>query len=112
MAQAAAERIFHLIDNLPGRYEEPATVAQIAEIVDVAITEHSPPIDPKALTVDTMKKRVLSLLQQVGEPATCKACDAPMFFVVTRAGRRAPYTTEGLNHFADCPNASMFKKKR
>lgn len=49
------------------------------------------------------------LFKQIGEPGHCQGCGREIVWIVHRNGRRAPYTLEGLNHFADCPKADLFK---
>lgn len=61
-------------------------------------------------TVESLRKNIEALLGQVGEPTHCRGCDARIWMVVHRNGRRAPYTGDGLNHFADCPKAKEFKR--
>lgn len=59
-------------------------------------------------------KRFRAFASQVGDRAYCKSCGAEIFWVThLKTGRKAPYdTTEGLNHFATCPNAEDFRSKR
>lgn len=53
------------------------------------------------------------LMKAIGaEPGTCRACGRVIWWVKHANGKRAPYTTEGLNHFADCPNANEFRKPK
>lgn len=56
-----------------------------------------------------LAENIKRLLSQVGEPGRCKGCGAPIWWVVHRNGRRAPCTEQGLNHFADCPQAGQFR---
>ena len=49
------------------------------------------------------------LLSHVGDLASCRGCGKAIFWVRHKNGKRAPYTPEGLNHFADCPQAKDFK---
>lgn len=42
----------------------------------------------------------------------CKACDAPMAWCTTKAGKRAPLNADGTSHFATCPDAQRFRKAR
>ena len=52
------------------------------------------------------------LLTRVGKPATCKGCDAAVFWVThPKTGKRALYDPNGLIHFATCPNAADFRGK-
>jgi len=57
-----------------------------------------------------LKTNVRRLLDQVGGKGRCKACNADIWWVKLKSGRMAPYTAEGLNHFADCPNADRFRR--
>ena len=48
--------------------------------------------------------RLRALLETVAvEKRPCRFCGKPLYFVPTRAGKVAPYTAEGRNHFEDCP---------
>ena len=55
------------------------------------------------------RKRIEFLLAVVGDKARCRGCGAEIYWIKTRAGKRAPYTREGINHFADCPEAAQFR---
>lgn len=44
--------------------------------------------------------------------AHCKACFAPMLWVLTTKGNRAPLNPDGTSHFASCPEAERFRRKR
>jgi len=57
-----------------------------------------------------VSQNVRRLLNLIGDRSTCKGCGAEIWWVTHRNGRRAPYTAEALNHFADCPAAAQFKK--
>ncbi len=57
-----------------------------------------------------MEKAMTDLLRNVGQLGTCKGCNAPVVWVTHRNGKHVPYTTEGLNHFIDCPARAEFKK--
>ena len=52
------------------------------------------------------------LLDQIGDKGTCRGCNAEIWWVVHKNGKRAPYTATGLNHFADCPKAQSFRPKK
>lgn len=51
-----------------------------------------------------------SLLNHCGKPGLCQGCGASIWWLVNKNGRWAPYTRDGLNHFADCPRAEAFRK--
>jgi hypothetical protein len=67
------------------------------------------------LTVERDRAQTLAraLLKQVGEPGTCRACGRPIFWV-RHLGKEqpVPYDLDGLNHFASCPRADQFRKKK
>ena len=56
--------------------------------------------------------RLKRMLVIVGKPGRCKACDLAIYWVTTRRDAMLPYTAEGLPHFAGCPKANEFRKKK
>lgn len=44
---------------------------------------------------------------------TCSepSCRAPIFWIVTAAGKRMPVNADGTSHFATCPKAKEFRKR-
>jgi uncharacterized protein with PIN domain len=60
--------------------------------------------------LEEVKQRLLNLLEHIAkEIRPCRACGTPLYFVQHESGRLAPYTAEGLNHFANCPQAERFR---
>lgn len=57
-----------------------------------------------------MEKAMTALLKNVGQLGTCRGCNAPVVWVRHANNRPTPYTTEGLNHFVNCPERADFKK--
>ena len=58
-----------------------------------------------------LKSNIALLYRTIGaEAGECRSCKAPLWWLITKNGKRAPFTAEGLNHFADCPNAPAHKK--
>lgn len=56
---------------------------------------------------------VVALLGNIaGAPVKCRGCEALVYWVTHKNGKRAPYTAAGLNHFIDCPAAAQFGKGR
>ena len=55
-------------------------------------------------------RNVERLLNQIGNQAKCRGCGRDIWWITHANGKKAPYTFEALNHFADCPNAKDFKK--
>ena len=58
-----------------------------------------------------LRAQVKMLLKQIGTEGKCRGCQADIFWVVHKNGKNVPYTPEGLNHFADCPEAGKFRRK-
>lgn len=56
--------------------------------------------------------RLKKMLVIIGRPGICKGCQANVYWVSTRRDALLPYTVDGLPHFADCPKASKFRKKK
>lgn len=56
-----------------------------------------------------LESNIRLLLNTISDGANCKGCDAPIWWVPTKKGKRAPFTSEGLNHFADCPAKDRFR---
>ena len=52
-----------------------------------------------------------------GEPIvvseeTCRSCGAPITWVKTESGKWMPLDPDGTSHFATCPDAAKWRKKR
>lgn len=47
-----------------------------------------------------------------GDPGRCKACGADVWWIRTRKGKVMPWNRWGESHFADCPRADDFRKKK
>jgi len=63
-----------------------------------------------ASCIEAQALAMRTLLERCFQPDTCRGCQAPIFWVLHRNGKRVPYTPAGLNHFIDCPEAAKFKK--
>lgn len=61
---------------------------------------------------DQLQDNISKLLANIGDSGTCRGCQAPIFWVVHKNGKKVPYTPEGLNHFIDCSAAARFKKTK
>lgn len=42
----------------------------------------------------------------------CRGCDKEIWWIVTVKGHYAPYDGDGISHFATCPQAPQFRRKR
>lgn len=43
-------------------------------------------------------------------PTHCRSCRAPVLWVITTRGKRAPINEDGTSHFANCPDADRWRK--
>jgi hypothetical protein len=52
------------------------------------------------------------LLALIAGRGTCKGCGAPIYWV-KHVGKvePVPYSSAGINHFIDCPEAKLFRKR-
>ena len=64
------------------------------------------------LTDPKLADNLIRLLDAITERTSCKGCGRTIWFVRLKSGKLAPYTVDGINHFADCPAAAQFKRKR
>lgn len=55
--------------------------------------------------------RAASLVKNMGEPGSCRACRSAIFWLTHRNGRRTPYDPDGTNHFITCPEAESFRRR-
>jgi hypothetical protein len=44
--------------------------------------------------------------------ARCQGCGQPIAWARTPAGRSAPLDRDGVSHFATCPEADRFRRRR
>jgi hypothetical protein len=45
-------------------------------------------------------------------PTHCRSCDALVLWLESTNGKRAPMNPDGVSHFATCPDADRWRKKR
>ena len=62
----------------------------------------------------TPEQKLSDLLKLIGNPATCGSsvtpgCGSPIWWVVTKAGRRLCVNPDGIPHWATCPKAREFR---
>lgn len=60
--------------------------------------------------VDWLRANIKKILALTGKQGQCRGCGVDIWWLRHNGGAAAPYTIEGLNHFADCPKAKDFKK--
>lgn len=42
----------------------------------------------------------------------CRSCGAPVAWTVTAKGRAAPLNLDGVSHYATCPQADQWRKRK
>lgn len=45
------------------------------------------------------------------DSGTCRGCNEPIQWVITKNKKRAPMNLDGTPHFATCPKAGEFRKR-
>ena len=60
--------------------------------------------------MDQLKTNIVRLLNMIGDAGHCRACGRPIWWVLTKNGKKMPVTDEGISHFADCTKAGEFRK--
>jgi len=61
---------------------------------------------------DEALARMVVLLKQIGAADHCNGCNRPILWVRHRNGVAAPYDSDGTPHFATCPKADQFRRKK
>lgn len=47
-----------------------------------------------------------------GDLGTCRSCAAPVMWATTRSGAKNPINPDGVSHFATCPQASSWRRRK
>ena len=69
------------------------------------------PADSKEL--EHCRATIQALLKHVGTPGSCKGCGARILWVYHKdTSRNTPYDSDGVSHFATCPQAAEFRKRK
>ena len=58
-----------------------------------------------------LQSNINLLLNQISKSSNCHGCGKEIYWITLKSGKKAPYTPEALNHFADCEKADLFRKK-
>jgi hypothetical protein len=58
------------------------------------------------------QEATLALLRNIGDSALCSGCQAAIYWVRHKNGRKTPYDPSGLNHFISCPKAEQFSTRK
>jgi hypothetical protein len=99
----------------PRTYPKFLSLAKIGEIArELKLAGHESTVTPdeaRALVncYVTWRDRVKAFLKVLSHETACRSCGKAIYWVVTKNGKRAPYTAEGISHFADCPNAAQHR---
>ena len=55
---------------------------------------------------------IARLMKTIGaDVGLCLGCNARVYWVTTRKGKKAPFTAAALSHFADCPDAAKYRRR-
>lgn len=82
-------------------------VRQLAKNVGTAAPEI--PVDA---SLSEVRAAVRQFVELCGFASYCRGCQASIVWVEHENGKRCPYNREALSHFADCPEAAAFRRKR
>lgn len=64
------------------------------------------------VTVTHVRNNIALLYKSIGaDQGKCRGCGATIWWVMHKSGRKAPYTKDALNHFADCPRRDQYRKQ-
>jgi hypothetical protein len=78
--------------------------------------EPVPGVDPELASGDQVaeiRRNIAALFKNMGAiPVTCRGCPETIYFLKHANGASTPYTTDGMNHFKNCPKAKQFTRKR
>ncbi len=59
------------------------------------------------------RARVGKMLDVISkEKRPCRLCQRTIWMLETKTGKAAPYDDDAVNHFASCPHANEFRKKK
>lgn len=73
-------------------------------------------MSPESKKIDDLKKQMSNLLKMIGNPGQCGSgsrpgCGAGIWWIQTKAGKSMPLNSDGMPHWATCPNSLEFKRK-
>lgn len=81
----------------------PSPCPGMPDAADVADTERNR---------QRMRARIDSIIRHYGgNPADCRYCGAPIYWVRTTQGKRAPYDGDARSHWATCPQAATVRAR-
>ena len=62
--------------------------------------------------LDRARDNAAALVRHVGSPGRCKGCRAEISWIQHANGKRVPYDADGMNHFATCREAHLFREQK
>jgi len=51
-------------------------------------------------------------LKLIGNPSTCRSCDAPIWWILTKNNKKMPLNNDLTSHFSSCPQSREWRKNR
>ena len=98
------------LDALCEKVAERELVDRVVRLAKV--TGYELQTDPEHWTYSMAGRNLIRLLRMKGSFGRCNGCRKPVIWVKTKNARWCPYTATGLAHWADCPKAKDFKRKK
>lgn len=69
--------------------------------------------NPEAEALQHRIDNAIRTFRAISDEGVCRSCKSPVWWVVTKTGRKMPISQETLaSHFADCPNANAHRKSK
>lgn len=86
---------------------------EITEMMDKNDLIHKAmPRDTTNQIIFTMNERIQKLMEIIGNPSTCRGCGDPIWWITTKYKKAMPLNNDLTLHFASCPEARKFRKKK
>jgi len=62
--------------------------------------------EQKKIAARVYREAIVKLYRVLGfDEGNCRSCGRRIWWVITKNKKPAPYTADGISHFADCPGA-------
>ena len=105
-AQDLALSMLRGINRTPGQKTAQIESSDLQKLTDVINAD-------RAAVVAFYREAIAAMLKVQGiPPVACSSCGRQIWFIRTAAGRSAPYTADGISHFADCRTAAQHRGPR
>lgn len=76
---------------------------------EICSTCHNPHVKGKDC-LQSQQEYIAQLVLRVGNIDRCKGCNATIYWIRHLNGNHGPYTSRGVIHFIDCPEAETFRR--